>query len=494
MFLILTVANLSACTKLSQTGETNQGTDNLTAGTVTIAYAEPITDYSPLNYLAINRKYLSNIYEPLVKFNRNFSTETALAVSWGRIDDLTWEFHLRKDVLFHDGTTFDSADAVYSLNLAASDKNSDLHGMLSGIESATAVGTDRIRIKTLIPDALLLNRLTYIYMIPDGYTDFNLPIGTGPYGAKDFKDNTLTLERFNPYWGPLPYFDTAKLIYIPSPEERISALISNQVQFLASVPPEEIETLKTAGMTVEVFPALEVSYLMLNQGGVLKDTSLRTAVWNAIGSDYAGEFGGGYLESTFQYAASGILGSSKSVKNNTGNLEAAQEHRSKYPGNVTLTLDVPEGLTELGNAIKDDLARINVVVQVNTISSEELAGKIENGTAADIYFFGWKYDLADLAEFFENVTHTKTEKFGLYNGFNYSNAEMDGKIENLSNVLLQTDRSVTLMGLSARFKEEKTVYPLFEAQNIYALSPDISWVLRLDGQIWAVDLMKNVLE
>ena len=311
---------------------------------------------------------------------------------------------------------------------------------------------------------------------------------------QDFKDNTLTLERFNSYWGPLPYFDTAKLVYIPSPEERVSALISNQVQFLASVPPEEVETLKTAGMTVEVFPALEVSYLVLNQGGVLKDTSLRTAIWNALNPDYAELFGGGYLKSTYQYAASGILGSSKSVKSNAGNLEIAQKYRSEYADDVTLVLDVPDGLTELGNVIAGDLARINVTVQVNTVSSDDLAQKIENGTAADMYFFGWKYDLADLAEFFENVVHTKTGKFGLYNGFSYSNAEIDEKIENLSDVLLQTDRSVTLMGLSARFREEKTAYPLFEAQNIYALRPDVSWVLRLDGQIWAVDLMRNVVE
>ena len=37
--------------------------------------------------------------------------EPRLATEWERVDDLTWRFHLREDVTFHDGTPFD-AEAV----------------------------------------------------------------------------------------------------------------------------------------------------------------------------------------------------------------------------------------------------------------------------------------------------------------------------------------------------------------------------------------------
>ena len=44
------------------------------------------------------------VTETLVGANSDFSIKPGLATSWKQIDDNTWEFKLRNDVTFHDGT------------------------------------------------------------------------------------------------------------------------------------------------------------------------------------------------------------------------------------------------------------------------------------------------------------------------------------------------------------------------------------------------------
>lgn len=51
------------------------------------------------------------IYEGLVQRDENSEIQPMLAENWKQINDTTWEFKLREDVKFHDGTPF-NADAV----------------------------------------------------------------------------------------------------------------------------------------------------------------------------------------------------------------------------------------------------------------------------------------------------------------------------------------------------------------------------------------------
>ena len=62
-------------------------------------------------------KVCDNIYETLVSYEAE-STKIVpkLAHSWNVSEDLlTWTFHLRTDVVFHDGTKFDSDAMIFSL-------------------------------------------------------------------------------------------------------------------------------------------------------------------------------------------------------------------------------------------------------------------------------------------------------------------------------------------------------------------------------------------
>lgn len=455
-------------------------TVELSNDSVVIAYAEPITDYSPFSYEAKDRKYLSNIYDPLVRYDASFNTDTALAVAWGRLDDNTWEFRLREGVVFHDGTDFNAEDVLYTFDLAMSAEDSELSDLLSGIVDVSATEDYRVQIKTTEPDPLLLNRLVNLYMVPDGFTDYLTPTGTGPYFVSGFEDEALVIQRFNYYWDELPYFAEAQLRYLPSFVQRYESLVAGEVQVLANVPPQFVDDLESEGIELVDFPSLESSFLMINPNLVSQD--VRDALWSSLSTRYFSELGGGYLMPSGQYAASGITGY-------VSNWLPEERELITLDQRMSLTMDLPEGLSILGDVIAEDAYEAGIDLELNLLPIDEFEEKIYSGDS-EVYFFGWKYDLADASEFLEAVIHSEGE----FNGIEFSDAELDSMIETASYTLDLTERRAILEEVSRSYFDEHVAYPLFEAKVLYGVHPSVSWPLRLDGLILASEITENMVE
>jgi peptide/nickel transport system substrate-binding protein len=460
---------------------------------VHIAYAEGVSSLSPFGYVASDRKLLANIYEPLVRYDKSYNFQTGLAVTWGRLSDTVWEFRLRDGVRFHDGTVLDTDDVIYSLEYVTQDPDSELGSLLNGIKSITKTSSLRFELETAFPDPLLLNKLTFLYVVPVAYDSFETPVGTGPYWMEGSQANALNLRRFDYYWGPAPFFEKAILHYVPGLEERRNGILNGDFDMLANVPPQSVEELKSSGIQIQDFPALEVSFLMLNQGGPFEDENLRKAVWYSLGTDFAEVLGGGYLQETHQYAASGISGFVPDFEPRVLNSKLARYHRDLLPDELSLSLDVPLGLDAFGEMLAEDLAEIDIEVTVNVLPINKFEEKIFAGEA-EFYFFGWKYDFADSADFFESVLHTSEGSLGAFNGASYSNTELDELVESASQTLDPELRRAQLEELATLVQTDMVAIPLFEAKTLYGVYPDFRWDIRLDGQILASEIIVNVLQ
>src|SRR5690349_21084128 len=77
----------------------------------------------------IQTGFLSNIYEPLARRDRELRLEPALALRWEQTSPTVWRFHLRPNVKWQDGSPFTADDVVFSLNRILS-KNSALRAPL----------------------------------------------------------------------------------------------------------------------------------------------------------------------------------------------------------------------------------------------------------------------------------------------------------------------------------------------------------------------------
>src|SRR5580698_4957049 len=78
--------------------------------------------------------FTSNIYEPLVRRDKELKLEPALAVKWGQIDKNSWFFDLRPNVKFSDGTPFTAADVVFSIN-RANGPGSNVNGNFASLKA-----------------------------------------------------------------------------------------------------------------------------------------------------------------------------------------------------------------------------------------------------------------------------------------------------------------------------------------------------------------------
>ena len=60
-----------------------------------------------------------HIFDRLVAMDADSKVVPALAESWSLVNNLTWEFKLRKGVKFHDGSEFTAEDVLWSLDRPA---------------------------------------------------------------------------------------------------------------------------------------------------------------------------------------------------------------------------------------------------------------------------------------------------------------------------------------------------------------------------------------
>jgi len=206
------------------------------------AKGSSLTDYT--------RTYM--FYNGLTRLDEKLVPQMELAESVESEGALRWTIKLRKDVHFHDGKPFTSADVVYSLlrhRHPATD--SKAQPVAEQMEEVKATGTHEVRIKLTSPNAdfPVILGTSHFLIVKEGTTDFATAIGTGPYKCKEFQPGVRSVAvRNNEYWKPgKPYLDEIELISIPDEASRVNALLSGEVYLIASVNPRSVQRITATG-------------------------------------------------------------------------------------------------------------------------------------------------------------------------------------------------------------------------------------------------------
>jgi peptide/nickel transport system substrate-binding protein len=255
------------------------------------------------------------LYEKLVDYDEKLNIKAALAESWRRIDDLTWEFRLRKGVTFHDGSPFTAADVIFTVDRVPNVPNSpnSFAQFTRGIDRITAVDEHTISVRTKAPSPQLLQDLSNVFIISAkaaaGATtaDFNsgkAAVGTGPYKLVSWVNgDRLVVERNDRYWGDKPTWARVTEKVIGKDAPRLAALLSGEVDAIDAVPIQDIERLKRENrFALARGPASIIHYIALDSArevspnvtakdgkplghNPLKDVRVRKALSLAIGRD-----------------------------------------------------------------------------------------------------------------------------------------------------------------------------------------------------------------
>src|SRR5262245_9988477 len=88
-----------------------------------------------------------HVYEALISRDPTLSKVPGLALSWKPIASEVWEYKLRPDVKFSDGTPFTADDVVFSYQRALA-PTSDFRSYISSIKEAKAIDPLTVHIIT----------------------------------------------------------------------------------------------------------------------------------------------------------------------------------------------------------------------------------------------------------------------------------------------------------------------------------------------------------
>ncbi len=242
---------------------------------------------------------ISGLGDPLYAIDDAGRLQPRLATAPPRLspDRLTAWVPLRRGVRFHDGTPFDAAAMVFTLERFL--KIGKLSYLLGDrIVAVRASGPHELELKLRRPFTALPQLLSAVNLTPLSPTAYRAHagrflnerfVGTGPYRLTFFTDQQQRLEPFAGYWGPRPANGGIDLVNLSNSTALYGALRSGELDVLLSTSLEGDQQLSlrrsvAAGQLREgTGPALEIGYLtLLSDQPPLQDPRVRRAIAHSL--------------------------------------------------------------------------------------------------------------------------------------------------------------------------------------------------------------------
>jgi peptide/nickel transport system substrate-binding protein len=231
------------------------------------------------------------IFDSLVRRDDHFNLQPWLAESWQIPDPLTYIFHLRHGVKFHNGQPLTSRDVKWTLDTVAS-------GKIRTTKTATFQYVDHIDtpddytvvIHLKEPFAGMLWNLSdgAIGIVPYGTGDHfgRHPIGTGPFKfVSAEQDKDVIIERNDDYWGEKPKLKRVRFAVVPDTTTRALELRKGSADIaINSLTADMYNAMKADPHIREMeAPGTIYAYLAMNlRDPILKDVRVRQALAYAI--------------------------------------------------------------------------------------------------------------------------------------------------------------------------------------------------------------------
>jgi len=261
------------------------------AATIDVAIDSSPAGLDPHLITAFNSVVIvqSNIYEGLTAIDKNLAVVPGLAESWDVSEDgLTYTFHLRPNVVFHDGSTFDAEDVAASIRrVQAAATASPLASRVTPITGINVIDPATIELKLDAPFAPILTSLSGIAIVP-AEVETNVealqqtPIGTGPFKFTEWQPNGfISLAKNDAYYVEgSPKVDEVRFNFVPESATRQVGVTSGEYDLLPGIDPATALQLQgQPGVTVQ--ETRDIAYTLLGMNASREpftNPKVRTAV------------------------------------------------------------------------------------------------------------------------------------------------------------------------------------------------------------------------
>ena len=487
---------------------------------VSIGLQAAITSMDPhFHNLSPNNALSLHIFQPLIQRDENQKLIPALATSWKALDDLTWEFKLRKNVRFHDGTPFTAEDVVFTLKRVPDVPNSpsSFATFTKPIIDVKVIDPHTIIFKTATAHVLLPSDLASVMIVSKlhgekattaDYNSGKAAIGTGPYKFAEYVPNQrVVFTASYGFWGGEEPWDKITYKMLTNPAARVAALLSGDVQMIETVPTADIAKLsKDKNYNLVDKVSNRVIYVHLNQStdksppfvfdkagkpldkNPFKDVRVRRALSMAINRDAIVD----RVMEKKAVAAAQLLpdffyGTSKKLKPVKFDPEGAKKLLAEagYPNGFAMTLHGPNNRyindANIVQAIAQMYTRIGIEAKVETMPSAVYftrATKLEFGYMV----LGWGTESGEQGSAMRSLlaTFDQAKGMGVTNRGRYSNPAFDKVLSDALVTMDDKKREAMIQQAAEMVMGDVGLIPLHYEVSTWATAKGFKYIARTD--------------
>jgi peptide/nickel transport system substrate-binding protein len=446
------------------------------------------------------------MFDSLFHRDDNMQIIPWLAESVENPDELTWRFHLREDVKFHNGNDFKANDVKFTLDrLMEEDSVWTNRDYVDRIEIVDDYTVDVI---TQSPYAAFMTNVVLWHMTDEEYFNevgeegfLRNPVGTGPYKFVEWvQAEQVVFEANEDYWRGAPKTKTVIFKPIPEAATRIAALETGGVDIIVNVPPEYINQVGR-GVEIATIPGTRAFFLGLNVNvEPFDDVRVRQALNYAVDVDSIIEFvlnglarriDNPLLPEAFGYTPTPVYryDPEKAISLLT---------EAGYPDGFEMTIDANPTLKEIAEVIAGQLSEVGITANIEIMENAAFVAKYEPGYS-QAYLSSWGNSEADADGILSKQFYSKRYGCDLvaysypdpdsgygdeakgcyYTG--YGNSEVDEAVEEgKTNVDSDARKAAYAKAINIIVEEAPWVY-LYNPSEIYAHRGVNEWTPRSDA-------------
>lgn len=499
----------SSSTPASASASAASGTSSNDSTTLTLAINADIltTDPQALNN-GTTTSVMYNVFSNLVKYDDAGEIVMDLAESYELLEDqLTWEFKIREDAVFHDGTPVTAEDVAWSLTRVMTDESSSDYMNFSPLAEAVAVDDYTVHVVSKDPYPIMLQLLCKggAAVLPKAYFEENgeeawlaNPIGSGPYQLTEYvKDDHVTLVPFADYYGEQnPDWEEVIFRVVPESSTRVGELIAGNVDAVNMVIPTEWERVNgNEGTAVVNGPSTRVYQLALKTDkGPTADLRVRQAIDLAIDDQTI-------VDTILQGAGtpmltrvpSGVNGCNEDLVGKYNyDPERAKELLAEagYPDGFSMKIEAPTGRytmdAEISQAIVAMLSQVGITVDLQLLESSAYSNVFSAHSAEDGFMTCFGLGFFDASYGMIGYFGVNTSGESNWNNQEYIDMYYEAEFN-----MNEEERTQLFQEMQQMVADEVPYAIICQIDNSYGVKDSITMTPRLDD-VWNLSTIRKV--
>jgi ABC-type transport system substrate-binding protein len=388
------------------------------------------------------------IYDSLTELDDHRVPHGDLAESWEQPDRLTYVFHLRPGVKFHDGRALTSADVKYTFDsILDGSVATSKRGFVQQVKSIDAPDPATVIFRLSEPDGWFLTDICRpafgIVPIGSGSDAAAHPIGSGPFRFVSARqDDSIVLERNPSFFRTPPQIHEVRFHIVPEAIVRALELRKGSADLEASsLSPDMIPVLRTQpDLDVTEEPGTNYAYVAFNfDDPILAHREVRQALAYATNRKeiiqylYRGQArlaDGPLPPNSWAYepdvARYGFDPQKASLLlDSAGYPRQAEKNGMRL--RLTLKTSTEETTRLLGEVLKEQWGKVGVDLELQTMEPATLGAQINRGNF-ELYTLRW-IGVNNDPEFFEFVFSSKRMPPLGGNRGHYRNSQLDALLD-----------------------------------------------------------------